>query len=250
MKKLLAGAPKYRNEGAPRLPAHPMRMCICGATDTGKTYWLAKLLLDKEMPWDRVIWVAPEDSLQQPVVQSLRESFTDDKAEPDDPLRERFETVPGIDTAEAQERLEALIAEGAAAGWQQAIVFDDLSDAGGKDKKISNLFTSGRHRNCSVIELTQQVFTAGTRQHRLNTDWFVCLPFSDARETGMLFQQLCPRDWRKVQAAYIDCTRNHGKGHPFIIDQPSGRSDVPENRVLRFRAGDFDNVYAELRDAQ
>ena len=38
------------------------------------------------------------------------------------------------------------------------IVIDDMMDEGTEDKRVSNLFTRGRHTNLSVIFLTQNLF--------------------------------------------------------------------------------------------
>jgi hypothetical protein len=67
---------KARNPGAPRLPAHPFRAVVAGSSDSGKTHWVVdNLILDKQTPFDRYIWIAPEYSLKQDKVVKLKAAF-------------------------------------------------------------------------------------------------------------------------------------------------------------------------------
>lgn len=244
----ILGGPKYRNPGAPRLPAHPFRGCVAGMSGSGKTQWVVEnLILDPQTPFDRFIWVAPKYSLEQDKVKRMEEAFKDPKAK--EPLaRQRFLTVEGVTSEDSQKRLMKLIDEGHKAGLQQLVVFDDLI-AHSKSPLIAEMFTAGRHKNCSTVELVQQCFAPGTRLHRINCDIFVNFTFGDAREAKMLFQQICPNDWKKLAEAYNESTRGKGPGSYFLIDQQAARSIDPDHRILRFRSSSLDNVYPELADA-
>ena len=61
---------KYVNRGAPRIPPHPWRGVVAGASNTGKTYAvLEHFILDPDSPFEYVIWCAPKMSLEQPKLQ-------------------------------------------------------------------------------------------------------------------------------------------------------------------------------------
>ena len=53
------------------------------------------------------------------------------------------------------------------------IILDDMMDEATEDKRISNLFTRGRHDNLSVIFLTQNLFHKNQREISLNSDYMV-----------------------------------------------------------------------------
>lgn len=248
MKRLLKGARKHRNPGAPRLPAHPYRLCALGQSGSGKTFWLIRhLILDEQSPFDRIIWVAPEDSLQQKIVQDMVKAFHDDKVK--GIARDRFVTVDGITDPKSLEKLNAYIDEGHEQGLQQLVVLDDLISDIGKSTFVDNLFTSGRHKNLSVAELAQRCFTPGTRTHRIGTDFYAIFGFGDKTEASMLFRQIAPEDWKQLRTAYADATRG-GPGNGFVIDQLAGRSANPADHILRFRKTSLVDVYPELRNAR
>ena len=62
--KLLKGEKKADNKDIIQ-PQHPYRMCICGSSGSGKTKFCMSLLLEKNQPFDKIIWIAPEYSLKQ-----------------------------------------------------------------------------------------------------------------------------------------------------------------------------------------
>ena len=63
---------KYRNPNPLQLQ-HPFRAISAGKSNSGKSYFLLKhLLLDPQMPFDRVVWCAPLFSLEQAKLQDVK----------------------------------------------------------------------------------------------------------------------------------------------------------------------------------
>lgn len=247
MKQLVARGKRARNPGAPRLPSHPFRLCALGQSGSGKTMWVVRhVILDPQSPFDRIIWCAPADSLQQRIVRDLVKAFKDEKAD----IRERFVTVEGITSAKSLEKLDKLVEEGDRNDWQQLVVLDDLISEIGKSAFVQKLFTAGRHKNLSVCELVQRVFEPGTRTHRVGTDWYALFNFADKTEASTLFRQIAPRDWKQIAEAYHDATLGRGPGSALVIDLQAARSQDPAHAQLRFRREDLHTVYDELSDIQ
>ena len=53
------------------------------------------------------------------------------------------------------------------------IILDDMMDNATQDKRVSQLFTRGRHDNLSVIYLTQNLFHKNQTEISLNSDYMV-----------------------------------------------------------------------------
>ena len=100
--------------------------------------------------------------------------------------------------------------------------------------------------NVSTIQILQQIFAKGTRQHRLNTDWYYIARFGDQREMAMLAHQLAIKkeDSAKIVEGYKQALETGGKYPYFFIDGQS-RHD-PAQSSLSFRANRLTNCYPEL----
>ena len=221
---ILQGETKPRNH-CPLLLQHPYRMCITGESGSGKTKWLMDLLLHKKTPFDRVLWVAPKYSLEQTKMQNLK--------------RAKKKKLVLFDDIANEEPINKAISEGHNRGMQQVVVFDDLMSS--ENKFMQDLFTSGRHKNCSIIEICQRIFTGKNRTHRLNTNYFVIFNFGDQLELKMLARQLYPNHHDKVLEAYNDATAK-----PYgclIIDQKCKTMEDPNRLLLRLRDTELDQVY-------
>jgi hypothetical protein len=228
----------FKGEVKPRNPSkimwqHPMRAVISGSSGTGKTGWLLKALADKRSPFDRIIWCAPSYSLQQPKLLNFRKR-----------MGRKVVFVEGLDEALITELMD----EGFQAGLQQAVVLDDLMYE--QNDFVNNLFTSGRHKNVSTIELTQRLFTGGRgRINRLNTNYFVLFPFGDKLEMTNLAKQINPSKYAKILEAYETATSK-----PFgalIIDKNYHAlpiDDLAKKKLLNFRDTQFDVVFPEMSD--
>ena len=230
--KLDSNDVKHVNRGAPRIPPHPWRGVVAGASNTGKTYAvLEHFILDPDSPFEYVIWCAPKMSLEQPKLQLAQEQ-----------AKMPIVFVEGID----EEKIAAAMEQGRSTGLQGLIVIDDLMDKSSKSPFVEKLFTAGRHSNISTLELVQRIFTEGSRSHRLNTDLFLVFDFGARSELATLARQMSPTRWRDIIRAYEDSTRSPARF--LMIDGCARRSLDPEHRKLAFRKG-FDEAYTELSDA-
>ena len=72
-----------------------------------------------------------------------------------------------------------------------------MMDEATQDKRISQLFTRGRHGNLSVIYLTQNLFHKNQREISLNSDYMVI--FKNPRNKTQfrnLAKQFMPRKYK------------------------------------------------------
>ena len=231
-KKLDHDDQKHDNPGSPRLPPHPWRGVIAGASGTGKTYAaLEHFILDSDSPFDYVLWCGPAASLEQPKLKIAAEQ-----------AKMPIHFIEGIDEA----KISAAMDTGKKEGLQGLIVLDDLMDQSSKSPFVEKLFTAGRHSNVSTLELVQRIFTDGSRSHRLNTDLFLIFDFSARSELAKLAQQMSPMRWRDIVRAYEDASRSPARF--LMIDGCARRSLNPDHRKLSFRKG-FDEAFVELHDA-
>jgi hypothetical protein len=207
----------------------PFRATIVGESGSGKTYWVVNYLLNCDS-FDQIVWCGPEHSLQQPILQKLRDRYT--KEDEEGNKLEYFSDVlcdakEGVDV----ERIEELLKHGHENGWQSLVVFDDCMMIA-TNKKILELFISGRHLGASVMELQQQIFPPNTRAHRVNSSLFVVFDFGQKSEFANLAKQLCfnKEDREMLCEKYREIVRK-GKGHCIIIDKTGPSSQSWPSRV-------------------
>ena len=207
-------------------PQHPYRMCICGSSGSGKTKFCMDMLLQKLQPFDKIIWVAPEYSLKQVKMKNFI-----------DMIGKHISVFSDIN--KDQPEIEKLIEEYYNKEFQTVIIIDDMMSE--QNKFISNLFTAGRHKNCSIIELTQRIFTPKNRTHRMNTSYFVIFKFGDVLEYKMLARMMNPNHVTELLDMYDDATNK--KFGCIIIDNKWFELDDPNKKLLRYRDTKWDTVY-------
>ena len=126
---------------------------------------------------------------------------------------------------------------------QTCIILDDLMTS--QDEFMVNLFTSGRHKNCSIFELTQRIFTGNkaSRTQRLNTNYFVLFNFGDKQEAKSLLQKIEPVKWKQVLEMYEDCIEK--RFGCLIIDLKCNEIDADKDikKLLKYRHTDIDNCF-------
>lgn len=215
---------------------HPTRIGVYGASGTGKTQWTLKLLGDPRYKVDRIVWVCPAYSAKQSELQELaRKGRIGRKKD-----GKTFLLIP------AEPGWEKLLEEAIAAAedekgrpvGRQTIVLDDLiGKTGGSEGRVfSELFTGGRHRNLSIIELLQRIFPNGeARTHRLNCPIHVVFALGARDEAARLFRQAAPKDSRALSAAYEDIVAKDPHGW-VMVDQRHHKK-WPE---LCYRTGDLE----------
>ncbi len=203
---------------------HPFRAISAGKSGSGKTFWILKnILLDKHMPFDKVIWVAPKFSIEQSKLQDVKKK-----------LKNKLILVEGLDKELLQKMIDA---KPKAEQW--LIVLDDLITKT-DDPFISDLFTAGRHKNISTIEILQRIYAGKSgRTHRLNSDYFILSDFPDKSEIRMLFRQIDPKHVEKLMDCYEkSISRNEGHG-VFVVDQKY-KDEQSGGNLLKYRDNDLD----------
>ena len=117
-------------------------------------------------------------------------------------------------------------------GKNTLVIIDDLMSEGAKDKRLTHMFTRGSHHlNMSVIFITQNFFHKGKemREITLNAHYLIlCKNRRDLSQIRHLGMQLYPKNFRFLEEAYYDSTRN--KFSYLLIDL---HSETPEEMRLR-----------------
>ena len=129
-------------------------MLVAGAMGAGKTTFTKHLL--KERDWlmhptpQRIIWCYAK---HQPNL-----------------LKELIEVVQVVEYVQGiPPEIDSLFDRNA----NNLIILDDMMDKATQDKRVSQLFTRGRHDNLSVIYLTENLFHKNQREISLNSDYMV-----------------------------------------------------------------------------
>ena len=82
------------------------------------------------------------------------------------------------------------------------LVFDDLMEEGGQDKRVLDLFTKdSHHRNITVLYLTQDLFPPGKFSKTINRNAHYIVAFKNPRDqTGIrtILLQAFPDRWHQV----------------------------------------------------
>ena len=129
-------------QGHPSMPADVFRMLICGPSNSGKTNILLHMIY-KLLEFDKVYLFSK--NLHQNKYQALLRDFAAN-IDPD----VGYEVIEG--PWDEIVPLEELPVDN-----QKIAVFDDLVCESNQNR-IINYFINGRHRNCSVIYLTQTFY--------------------------------------------------------------------------------------------
>lgn len=209
---------------------HPYRAVSCGKSGSGKTTWILKnIILKKDSPFDSIVWCAPRYSLEQPKLQTAAKKLNKSKLG-------KMHLVEGLD----KEVLSELI-ENKPKDEQMLIVLDDLMAQSGKDDFVNNLFTAGRHRNISTIEILQRIF-CGNRTQRLNSEYFILHDFSDRSEVRRLFQQLEPKNIQHLMNCYDESIDEDG-GHGALLVDTKYHSHQDGSGLLKYRKNALDEGF-------
>jgi len=153
---------------------------ISGGTGTGKTRWVVDGILGRgvhcyPMPVDAIVCLVDSISIAQPLYDELEEKFTGAGG---------VKFVEGIPYEQEQEFVDA-IKENKNNKMKTLIIIDDLMIAAKSAKAerfVDKLFTSIRHLNATVYEITQT--HTGSRTRRLNSGLLVT--FQTRADVGSL----------------------------------------------------------------
>lgn len=179
----------------------PCLLYCSGATQTGKTTWLLRLLenVDKmfDKPIDRIIWCYGIDTGNFPQHSRIQ----------------LHEGPPDMQMLEGKDH--------------KLLILDDLMSYYVKNKtELNNLFTRvAHHCNCSIINIVQSLF-AQERTARANST-YVCLTKStgDTLQIQNFARQIFPGRFDFFWEAYQDAVTSQPYGYLMIDLHPTSNDD-------------------------
>ena len=177
------------------MPKRAFRMLICGNSGSGKTNTLIHMLLKPLLHYDKVYLHAK--NLEQEKYRFLIDILI--RNSKSYPLIEcsNDEIVP-IDDLDNES--------------QKLVIFDDYI-CEKNQKPLINYFIRGRHKNCSVIYLSQSFYKT-PKDIRLNCSHFCVFEFPSANERNMISREL-----GVSKEQYHNATK---KPYSFLyVDRPS-----------------------------
>ena len=139
------------------MPKHPYRLCIVGASNTGKTNILMNVI-ELSGNFHKIYLYAKK--LDEPLYQCFIDNWVARSTRLDSDLIAYSNDYN--DTVSVNDLDESI---------QNLIVFDDMVTERNLSK-VSELFIRGRKSNCSIIFISQTYFGIPT-QVRINSDYFI-----------------------------------------------------------------------------
>ena len=179
------------------MPNDTFRMLICGNSGSGKTNLLYHMLIKPLLYYDQIHLYAK--NLEQPKYKDTIEKLTDisDSVGYDVILYSNDQIVP----------VESLMDDES----QKIVIFDDfICDK--NQKPLIDYFIRGRHKNCSVIYLSQSFYKT-PKDIRLNCLHFCVHDFPSNNEKSLISREL-----GVDKGIYIKATK---KPYSFLyVDRP------------------------------
>ena len=158
----------------PYMPSDTFRMLICGNSGSGKTNLLYHMLIKPMLHYDEIYLYARnlEQDKYQKLIQKMRE------------LSMKF----GYEILHVSNDEIMPVTEMEYEDNQKLVVFDDyVCDK--NQSKLINYFIQGRHKNCSVIYLSQSFYKT-PKDIRLNCSHYCIYEFPSAREANRISSEL------------------------------------------------------------
>ena len=156
------------------MPDVTFRMLICGNSGSGKTNLLYHMLMAPLLYFDKIYLYAK--NLEQEKYQNLMQEMNEVSSE------------TGFNLMEASNDKIIPITHLPYENNQKIIIFDDYV-CEKNQREIVDYFIQGRHRNCSVIYLSQSFYKT-PRDIRLNCSHYCIYEFPSARERSMISSEL------------------------------------------------------------
>jgi len=206
---------------------------ICGASGSGKTWWLVNYLTKVDDRFDCIIWITNELSAEQDLIKELKKR-----------LGNRFILKVGL--TENQDELKEIFKENKDDKIKTAVVLDDLQMEQGKF--TSELFLAGRHLNLTIFQIVQSLFTGNKQARNMsnNVQYWVLFKFPDVLSVAEKARRMTTnkKDRDLVLEAYKDATSKQGGS--LIIDTITNQSGLEDADLLKYRDTDMDIVYKNL----
>ena len=178
------------------MPDDTFRMFICGGSGSGKTNLLYHMLTEPLVFYDQIHLYAK--NLEQEKYQNMIKKF------------DKISQSVGYDVLIYSDN-EIVPVENMESEAQKIIIFDDFV-CEKNQKPLIDYFIRGRHKNCSVIYLSQS-FYGTPKDIRLNCSHFCIYEFPSCNERNLISRELGVN-----KEDYIKATK---KPYPFLyVDKP------------------------------
>ena len=158
----------------PFMPKDTFRMLICENSGSGKTNLLYHMLMEPLLYCDKIYLYAK--NLEQEKYQNLMKE-----------MKEASEET-GYNVMEVSNDAIIPITHLPYENNQKIIIFDDYV-CEKNQREIVDYFIQGRHKNCSVIYLSQSFYKT-PRDIRLNCSHYCIYEFPSSRERSMISSEL------------------------------------------------------------
>jgi hypothetical protein len=206
---------------------------ICGASGSGKTYWLVNYLTKIDDRFDSIIWITNQLSAEQELIKELKKK-----------LGNKFVLKVGL--TENQEELTEMFKDNKDDKIKTAVILDDLQMEQGK--WTSELFLAGRHLNLTIFQIVQSIFKGNKQARNMtnNVQYFVLFQFPDVLSVAEKARRLTTNkiDRNSVVEAYKNAISK--QGGCLIIDTITSQSGLEDSELLRFRDTEMDLVFKNL----
>ena len=156
------------------MPDDIFRMLICGNSGCGKTNLLYHMLIKPMLHYDKIFLYAK--NLEQEKYQNLMEVMNE------------LSGKAGYNIMEVSDDKIIPINDLGYEDIQKLVIFDDYVCEKNQNK-IIDYFIQGRHKNCSVIYLSQSFYKT-PRDIRLNCSHYCIFEFPSSRERNMISSEL------------------------------------------------------------
>ena len=156
------------------MPSDTFRMLICGNSGSGKTNLLYHMLIEPLIHYDEIYLYARnlEQEKYQNLVQKMRQLSHKVGY---DILNVSNDKVIAVDEMNDEDN-------------QKVVIFDDcVCDK--NQRELIDYFIQGRHKNCSVIYLSQSFYKT-PKDIRLNCSHYCIYDFPSSRERNMISSEL------------------------------------------------------------
>ena len=158
----------------PYMPNDTFRMLICGNSGCGKTNTLFHMLIEPLLYYDEIHLYAK--NLEQEKYQELMNKMN------------RISRETGYDILSVSNDIIIPINNLPYEDNQKIIIFDDYV-CEKNQREIVDYFIQGRHKNCSVIYLSQSFYKT-PKDIRLNCSHYCIYEFPSSRERNMISSEL------------------------------------------------------------
>ena len=203
------------------LPFHQGVILISGATRSGKTHFVYKMLanLKEQFHHPQPVSILFCYAIYQPLYEKIETEI------PNVEMHHGLPSENKIDEWCTEESVKT----------HRLIILDDLSHLIVDNRNIELLLTQGsHHKNISVIIVTQNIFNPGkySRSQSLNTQYFIIFRnIRDGNQIKYLSRQLFPSFPNKLVHAYEDSIKEkHGylliDMHPYSDDKYRLRTKI------------------------